>query len=222
MALIECKNLILGYEGRRVIEDLNFRVDKGQYLYIIGENGAGKSTLMKSILGLHKPSDGQINFGDNLKQKEIGYIPQHRNIQNDFPVTIMEVVLSGCLNRHGKIAIYSKEDKKNALDNLEKLGIRNLKNKCYRELSGGQQQRVLMARALCATKKVLFLDEPMSGVDTETSRELYSILKELNRQGVTILMISHDLDTLYDNASHVLHLAKDKMFWGTVEEYKYA
>ncbi len=222
MFLIKCENLAAGYEGKKVIDNLNFKVEPGQYVCIIGENGAGKSTLIKCVLGLHKPSQGKILFGEGLKQNQIGYIPQKSSAQNDFPGTVMEVVLSGCLNNHGRIAIYNKQDKLKAISNMERLGISDLKNKCFRELSGGQQQRTLMARALCATKKILFLDEPMAGLDPEASESLYMLLESLNKEGLTILMVSHDLDGVYQNASHILDLTKRKFFWGTVEEYKNA
>lgn len=222
MSLISCENLVLGYEGKEVVRNLCFKVEEGQYLCIIGENGAGKTTLMKGILGLHKPISGEIVFGEGLKQNEIGYIPQQSSMQKDFPASVMEVVLSGCLNSHGKLAFYNKQDRAKALENMDKLGILPLKSKCYRELSGGQQQRVLMARALCAAKKVLFLDEPMAGLDPETSESLYECLNDLNKEGITILMISHDLEGVLENGSDILELKKDRTFFGSVEEYKNA
>lgn len=218
--LISCENITLGYDGKELIKGLSFQVKDGSYTGIIGENGAGKTTLMKGILGLHKILDGKISFLEGLKQTEIGYIPQQSSLQKDFPATVMEVVLSGRLSNHGLIAFYNKTDKEKAINNMKKMGIDHLKNKSYRELSGGQQQRVLMARALCAAKKVLFLDEPMAGLDPESSEALYKILDDLKQEGMTILMVSHDLNGVFENADHILEITKEKIFFGTKEEYR--
>ena len=192
--LIECKNLTAGYEGMPVVKDLSFNVSAGDYLCIVGENGSGKSTLMKTILGLRSALSGEIIFGDGLKQTEIGYLPQQTAAQKDFPATVREVVLSGCLGRKGLSPFYSKADKKLCDDNIELLGITGIARRSYRNLSGGQQQRVLLARALCATGKLLLLDEPVSGLDPMVTAEMYEIISRLNReQGITIIMISHDL-----------------------------
>lgn len=220
MALIECDNLDIGYEGRNVIKNLSFQIEEGQYICIVGENGAGKTTLMKSILGLHKCSGGKIKFSEGLHRDEIGYIPQQSSAQKSFPATVWEVVLSGCMNSHKGLVFYNKQDRERALQNMERLGIRELKNKSYGDLSGGQQQRVLMARALCATKKILFLDEPMAGLDPETSQGLYSMLEEINRLGITIVMVSHDLRGVMQHAEYILDLTKGKEFFGKVEEYR--
>ena len=205
--LIECKNLTAGYEGMPVVKDLSFNVSAGDYLCIVGENGSGKSTLMKTILGLRSPLSGEIIFGDGLKQTEIGYLPQQTAAQKDFPATVREVVLSGCLGRKGLSPFYSKADKKLCDDNIELLGITGITHRSYRNLSGGQQQRVLLARALCATGKLLLLDEPVSGLDPMVTAEMYEIISRLNReQGITIIMISHDLQGAY--------------FFGTTAEYR--
>ena len=165
MALLSCQDLSLGYEGKAILEHISFAVNPGDYLCIVGENGSGKSTLMQTILGLHHPLRGTVKTGDGLKQNEIGYLPQQTQVQKDFPASVWEIVLSGCPGRQRLLPFYTKEDKRLALENLEKMGITHLKKRCYRELSGGQQQRVLLARALCATKKLLLLDEPVSGPD---------------------------------------------------------
>ncbi|MBN7773412.1 metal ABC transporter ATP-binding protein [Clostridium aminobutyricum] len=219
MALITCKDLILGYEGKPIIGNLNFEVNDGDYLCILGENGAGKTTLMKNILGISKPIGGSIQFGEGMKQNEIGYIPQQSSAQRDFPATVYEVVLSGCLNSHGSIAFYNAKDKKKVESNLERLGILQLKKRSYRELSGGQQQRVLLARALCATKRVLFLDEPMAGLDPKATQDFYELLKSLNNEGITLVMISHDLRGVKENAKQVLHLENGETFYGNLSEY---
>lgn len=217
MSQIVCKNLIVGYEGQVVRDNINFKVDKGDYLCIVGENGSGKSTLMKTLLSLKKPISGEIIFGDGLKSNEIGYLPQQSTIKKDFPATNFEIVLSGNLN-HSKV-FYGKQDKERALEAMRRLNIENFKDKCFRELSGGQQQRVMLARALCATEKVLLLDEPVSGLDPKVTQEMYELVKDLNeRDKITIIMISHDLIDALKYATHILHIGRE-IFFGTKEEY---
>lgn len=218
MSILAAKYLSLGYEGKVILGDINFNIEKGDYLCIVGENGAGKSTLMKTVLGLIDPIRGEIEFGDGLKKNEIGYLPQQTLIQRDFPASVEEIVISGCQGRAGMKPFYSKEEKMLARDNMERMGITHLSKRCYRELSGGQQQRVLLARALCATRKVLLLDEPAAGLDPMVMAELYTLIKKLNDDGITIIMISHDIDVAVKYASHVLHIDK-KPFFGTREEY---
>ncbi len=218
MAQLTCSNLTLGYEGHAVLSDLSFEVNAGDYLCIVGENGSGKSTLMKTILGLMKPLEGSIRRGDGLKENEIGYLPQQTAAQKDFPATVWEIVLSGCQGRTGWRPFYSREEKENARRNMERMGITGFAGRCYRELSGGQQQRVLLARALCATRKALLLDEPVSGLDPVVTQDMYALIQGLNREGVTIMMISHDLHAASDYATHVLHLGH-KIFFGTRDEY---
>ena len=193
MAYLTVKNLSVGYENRGVAENIDFIVNKGDYLCIVGENGSGKSTLMKTLLGLKSPTSGEIVFGDGLKRNEIGYLPQQTAVQRDFTASVYEVVLSGCVGKNGWRPFYSGADKALAKENIEKMGITELANRCYRELSGGQQQRVLLARALCATKKILLLDEPVAGLDPRVTVEMYHTIAQLNTDGVTIIMISHDI-----------------------------
>ncbi len=220
MAQLTCENVILGYEKTAVTGCINFTLNKGDYLCIIGDNGSGKSTLMKGILGLRKPMEGTITFGDGLKQNEIGYMPQQTVVQKDFPASVEEIVISGCLSRSGWKPFFTKKDKALADEMLAKMEILDLKKRSYRELSGGQQQRVLLARALCATQKMLLLDEPVAGLDPETTEEFYELVKKLNRkEGVTILMVSHDMQAVSKYASHVLNLVKDPVFFGTRDEY---
>lgn len=220
MALISCKNVSLGYEGKAIVSELNFEVNKGDYLCIIGENGSGKSTLMKTLLGQKSVLEGKIEFGDGLKQNEIGYLPQQTVVQKDFPASVKEIVLSGCLNSNGMKPFFSKAQKKLALENMEKLGITELSGRCYRELSGGQQQRVLLARALCATKKLLILDEPVAGLDPIVTEHLYNIIKDINKEGITVIMVSHDIKAAVEYASHVLHIGQTPLFHGTKEDYE--
>ncbi len=225
MAQLTCENVILGYEKTAVTGCINLKVKKGDYLYIVGDNGSGKSTLMKGILGLRKPMEGRITFSDGLKQNEIGYMPQQTIVQKDFPASVEEIVVSGCLGRNGLRPFFTKKDKELADEMLAKMEILNLKKRSYRELSGGQQQRVLLARALCATRKMLLLDEPVAGLDPETTEEFYELIKKLNsEEEVTILMVSHDMHAMSKYASHVLNLVKEPIFFGTKEEYlaKYA
>ena len=217
---IICENVTLGYEGHIVSQDVTFSVAQGDYLCIVGENGAGKSTLMKAILGLHPPLSGQLAFGDGLRQNELGYLPQQTSLQRDFPASVQEVVLSGCLNRCGLRPFYLRAERELARNRMDRLGILPLRGRCYRELSGGQQQRVLLARALCATRKLLLLDEPVSGLDPAATADMYAIIRRLNREdGITIVMISHDLSSAVREADHILHLSHRPLFFGTTAEY---
>jgi len=219
MAQLTCQNLTVGYDGRTVLQGLNFEVNPGDYLCILGENGSGKSTLMKTILGLQAPIGGRILTGDGLRKNEIGYLPQQTQAQKDFPASVREIVLSGCQGRCGSRPFYSKEEKRLAEENIGKMGIGSLTKRCYRELSGGQQQRVLLARALCATRKMLLLDEPVSGLDPRVTAEMYGLIETLNREeGITVMMISHDISAALKYASHILHIG-DSVFFGTKTDY---
>ena len=222
MALLTCKNLSLGYEGREIIKDLSFAVNAGDYLCIVGENGSGKSTLMKTLLGLTPPMGGEIVFGDGLEQRHLGYLPQQTVVQRDFPASVREIVLSGCQNRCGLRPFYNREEKRLAEETMEQLGLTPLADRCYRELSGGQQQRVLLARSLCATGKLLLLDEPVSGLDPVVTAELYQLINRLNRDsGITVVMISHDIHVALRYATHILHIGGGtKNYFGTKNEYR--
>jgi zinc transport system ATP-binding protein len=220
MAQINCKNLVLGYEKKVVSRDISFEVNKGDYLCVVGDNGSGKTTLMKALLGLLKPIDGEITLGDGLKSGDIGYLPQQTEAQRDFPASVEEVVLSGCIGHLGFLPIYGRREKLRAHKNLRRLGIDGLQKRSFRELSGGQQQRVLLARALCAADKMLVLDEPTSGLDPAATAEMYSLIESLNKNdGITVIMISHDLDAALKYSSHILHVGYTPRFFGTKEEY---
>lgn len=219
MALLNVSGVSLGYEGHPIVSNLDFRVEKGDYLCIVGENGSGKSTLMKTILGQKHVINGKIEFSDGLKQNEIGYLPQQTEVQKDFPASVKEIVLSGCINSCGFRPFYSKSQKALAEENMKKLGIDDIAKKCYRELSGGQQQRVLLARALCATKKLLVLDEPVAGLDPLVTQNLYQLISEINRDGITVVMVSHDIHAAAEYASHILHISHEPLFFGTKEDY---
>jgi len=208
MALIECKDLCVGYGSKTVQEKLNFSIDKGDYFFIIGENGSGKSTLLKTILSFIKPLDGEIDFSPEWNRKDIGYLPQTSEIQKTFPATVWEIVLSGCQANLGWFPFYKNSDIQKAKQNLKKLEILNLAKKSFKELSGGQQQRVLFARALCAAKSVLIMDEPAKGFDSEITGKMYEIISELNKSGLTVITISHDLEAAEKYGSRILKLGK--------------
>lgn len=216
MPLINVNNVTMGYEGIPVLENLSFTVNEGDYLCIVGENGSGKSTLMKGILGLNSPSSGEIIY-DNLDKSQIGYLPQKKMMQKDFPASVMEVVLSGCISRKMHI-FHNKQDKSLAYKNLEMVNMLDHKKKSFSELSGGQQQRVLLARALCATEKVIVLDEPVTGLDPIATADMYSLIKDINLKGITVIMVTHDINSAIRNASHILHIS-DTTFFGTAHQY---
>ena len=217
--LLDCRDAALGYEGKPVWEHLNFQVHSGDYVCIVGENGSGKSTLVKSLLGLLHPMAGEIVRSPSLRSGAIGYLPQQTKAQKDFPATVTEVVRSGFLSGKGMRFFYTPKEKSTALMHMGKLGVLELKDRCYRELSGGQQQRVLLARALCATQKMLLLDEPVSGLDPKVTAEMYALIQKLNYEdGITVVMISHDLNAALQYASHILHIG-DTVFFGTKAAY---
>ena len=217
MPQIVCENASLGYDGKPIVTGLNFMVNAGDYLCIVGENGSGKSTLMKTILNLTPPLAGSI-YMEGLKPTQIGYLPQQTQVQRDFPASVLEIVLSGFQGQRGWRPFYTKEEKAAASANLKKLGLEGFERRCYRELSGGQQQRVLLARALCATQKCLLLDEPISGLDPKATAQMYEIIEQLHREGITIIMISHDVGVALADATHILHIGKH-LFFGTKESY---
>ena len=221
MAQLTCQRLCVGYDGQSVLQDLTFELLAGDYLCIVGENGSGKSTLMKTILGLQMPISGRILTGDGLRKNEIGYLPQQTQLQRDFPASVAEVVRSGCINQmHGR-PFYSRTDRARAQENMERMGIEDLAHHSYQALSGGQQQRVLLARALCATRKLLLLDEPVTGLDPVATGELYNLIKLVNLcNDITVIMVTHDIDAALRYATHVLHLGHQQLFFGTAAEYK--
>ncbi len=218
MSQLICRDLCLGYDGREIVHGLNFEIDAGDYLCIVGENGSGKSTLMRTLLGLQPPMSGKVLTGEGLLQKEIGYLPQQTAVQKDFPATVREIVISGFQGRCGLRPFYTKEEKRIAEENIERMGISHLAKRCYRELSGGQQQRVLLARALCATGKMLLLDEPVSGLDPKATAEMYRLIEKLNSDGITVIMISHDMEAALSYADRILHIG-NTVFFGTKQEY---
>ena len=220
MSLITCKNASFAYEGHIAVSGLNFEVESGDYLCIVGENGSGKSTLIKGLLRLKNPETGSITLSEGLLANEIGYLPQQTAAQKDFPASVYEVVLSGRLGSCGLRPFYSKQDKMITEQNIERLGITALKNRCYRELSGGQQQRALLARALSSTKKLLLLDEPVAGLDPVVTQELYKLIEQINKQtGITVIMVSHDISSAVKYANKILHLNSAQLFFGSAADY---
>lgn len=221
MSLLQCKDVSMGYEGKTMLQNINFQVNEGDYLCIVGENGSGKSTLLKGLLRLKSLAGGEIILGDGLLQKEIGYLPQRLPFQKNFPASVYEIVLSGRLNQLGWRPFYTKEDKRIVRERMEWMGIWHLKKESFSVLSGGQQQRVMLARALCATSKLLVLDEPVTGLDPIVTKEMYDLILRINReQNITIIMVSHDTKASMEQATHILHLGKEQLFFGTCEQYE--
>ena len=213
MKQLVCKHVTIAYEKEAVVNDLSFQVEEGEYVSIIGENGAGKSTLLKAVLGLIKIRSGEISFENGFKGNKIGYLSQQNPLQKDFPASVREIVLSGCQNHLGFWPFYRTKEKKYAEEMMKKLQITHLSKRCYRELSGGQQQRVLLARALCATRKILLLDEPVSGLDPQMTEEMYRLIEKINREDkITIIMISHDIRGAMEYASHILQIGQEVIF----------
>jgi len=220
MSILSCNQLNVQYDNTQALKNVSFELNEGDYLCIVGDNGSGKSTLMKAILGLVSPKSGSIQYGENLHRNEIGYLPQQTIVQRDFPASVYEVVLSGCLNKRGWRPFYTKNEKNRALENLRKLKIEHLQHKSYRDLSGGQQQRVLIARALCASEKILLLDEPVTGLDPVTTDNLYQLIAELNKvYGMSIIMVTHDMNSGLEHATKILQLNKEVLFYGTPDAY---
>ncbi|MBE6794658.1 MAG: ABC transporter ATP-binding protein [Ruminococcaceae bacterium] len=219
MALLKAYNLALGYDGKKVLSNLNFTVETGDFVSVIGENGSGKTTLIKGILGLIGKTEGSIEFSDGLAQNNIGYLGQKTNISRDFPASVEEIVMSGFLNSKLSGLFYSKAQRQDALRLMERTGIIHLRKASFSQLSGGQQQRVLLCRALCATSKLILLDEPITGLDPIASSEFYTLLKELNNEGVTVIMVTHDVTSAIRLSSHILYLGKNTSFFGNTHEY---
>ena len=221
MNCLEVKDLTLSYGGQPVITDLSFSVENGDYLCIVGENGSGKTTLLQGILGLIQPQKGSITFADKRTRKSIGYLPQQQKVQRDFPASVLEVVHSGFQNSGLFSFDFTESKRRKAHDVMHNLKIEHsLKHKCFRELSGGQRQKVLLARALCATDKLLLLDEPVTGLDPVSTAEMYRIIRKLNDDGMTVIMISHDIKTAVSEASNILHISNTGFFFGSSDEYK--
>lgn len=222
MQIIKCENVNLAYEGLTVAKDVSFSINKGDYCSIIGRNGSGKSTLLKALLGLKQPESGTIEYCGGLKKSDIGYLAQQTPVQKDFPASVGEVVLSGCLKSGSFKPFFSRAEKNLAAQKMELLGISDIKNKCFRELSGGQQQRVLLARAMCSAKKILFLDEPVTGLDPVVTTEFFNIINDMHSNGITIVMVSHDIHCAVKYSTRILHMDGGIIFDGTAKEYAHS
>ena len=218
MDLIQIKDLCFSYPTRKdTLKHININVEEGSFTCIVGENGSGKSTLLKCILGLNKGYTGEI-----IREDRIGYLPQKSEIQSHFPASIEEVVMTGTIANNVKSVFYKKEDKENAKNVMQELGIYDIRKKCFADLSGGQQQRVLIARALCATKKVIVLDEPTNGLDPSIAKQIYDLLDTLKKEvGITILMVSHDIERALNYADSVVEISNGEVvFTGSPSDFK--
>ncbi len=219
MSLIELKNLTLGYDKKVVLKNINLEIEENDFICIVGPNGSGKSTLVKGILGLIKPMKGKVIYND-LKKNFIGYMPQETKVDSNFPASVFEIVLSGTLNKKRFNPFYTKEEKENVLDILKLLKIDRLKNKSFQDLSGGQRQKVLLARSLVATSKLLILDEPSNNLDMKSKEELYNTIIDLNKnRGITVLMITHDLDHHNLIGNKIISLQEEEVFYGTTKQF---
>jgi len=220
MPFIACQGASFGYEGNTAVTGLDFEVRRGDYLCVVGENGSGKSTLLKGLLRLVAPVQGKVEYGGGLAPADIGYLPQQTAAQKDFPATAYEVILSGRLGSRGLRPFYGRRDRQVTEQNIARLGLGELRQRCYRELSGGQQQRVLLARALCATERLLLLDEPVAGLDPLVTAELYALIERINREsGLTVVMVSHDIPSAVRYAGKILHLQGRQAYFGSTQEY---
>ena len=220
MAQLKCENLSIGYGGKTIAQDINFSAEAGNYICIVGENGSGKSTLVKCLLNLTAPLSGQITLGDGMMPSDIGYLPQQTEIQKDFPASVNEVIMSAFSGKHKFLPFFKKSERKKAECEMTRLGISDLRNRCYRELSGGQQQRVFLARALCAASKMIVLDEPVNGLDPHVTSQMYDIINKINHEDkITVIMVSHDVRAAIKYSSHILHIGHDSTFFGTRNEY---
>lgn len=217
--LIQLKETAFAYDGKPVTPSMSFSIGKGEYISILGENGSGKTTLLKGLLQMKEPYQGGIVFAEEMAKHYIGYLPQQSGLQKDFPASVTEIVSSGRLNRHKMFAFYTPADRQAVKDVLSRLSIEDLAESSFRNLSGGQQQRVLLARALVASDGILLLDEPTTGLDPIASHEFYKLIRDLNQEGETIIMVSHDVHCVMHDATQVLHLGKDYYFYGPKDEY---
>lgn len=221
MSQIQCKNMSIGYTNKVVLRNINFEINQGEYVFILGDNGVGKTTLLKTLLGLIPPLKGDIIYDSSIKKTSIGYIPQKSKIQQEFPASVYEIVLSGCINKLKWKPFYTKKEKEKVADAMKLLNISHLAKRPYRELSGGQQQRVLLARAFCATDKILILDEPFVGLDNYSTKQLQKSLTKINKElGVTIVIVSHYIEDSLKHSNKLIVLSEDKTYCCLPSEYR--
>ncbi len=218
--ILKCENVALSYDGRTVAENIDFQIDEGDYLCVLGENGSGKTTLINALLGLKKVTGGKIVYGKGVKAENIGYLPQKQSLGADFPACVREIVRTGFLGKRGFRFYYSKEERERAEELMQTLGIADFAKRSFGELSGGQQKRVLLARALCSTENLLILDEPTAALDPIVTEELYEMTKKLNvEEKISVIMVSHDVAAATKYANKILHIKHEQLFFGNTEEY---
>lgn len=217
--LIDVQNLCASYEGRQVLEDVNFSVRQGQWLCIVGENGGGKSTLIRCLLGVVQPTAGNIVYGDGVAPSSIGYLPQQTDCRPDFPSTVREIVRGGLMSRKRAFVFLSRREKQRADEAMETLGITDLAGRKFADLSGGQKQRVLLARTLCASNGLLILDEPATGLDAAAASELLRTVRHIHSMGTTVILSANDAQTAIQYATHMLQLHGKVVFSGTSQQY---
>jgi ABC-type Mn2+/Zn2+ transport system ATPase subunit len=215
--IIDVRGLTVGYRGDPAIEDISFHIHVGERIAIIGQNGAGKSTLLKAIMGLLTPRAGVITIADEGRNR-LGYVPQHEDVNWDFPVTVRDVVMMGCARQIGWLRWPRSEHHARVRLALERVGLAHLADRQVGELSGGQRRRVFIARALAQQADILILDEPFSGVDASAQAELMDVLDALNRDGLTILLSTHDLDLAFHRFDRVMALQRKLIAFGAAQE----
>ena len=220
MTLFSCQSISLSYDKTAVLTDLTFSVSRGDYLCIVGENGSGKSTLMKALLGLIPTASGAIDFQEGFSRRSVAYLAQQNEVQKEFPASVWEVVLSGRLSTKGVLSFYNQKDKEIATKVMEELAITPYRNRSFRELSGGQQQRVLLARALVSGAELLLVDEPTTGLDPLVTQDFYRLIERAHQNGMTVVMVTHDVEAAVKYATHILHLQNKPLFFGTKEAYR--
>ena len=217
MDLINIKNLFFKYQKTEVLENVNLTIKDDDFLAIIGPNGGGKSTLLKLILGLLPLQSGTIE--KNIENNQVGYVPQNTNLNIDFPITALEVVLMGHISSKKRLFGYSKDEISCALESLNQVGMKDYANKKIGDLSGGQRQRVFIARALCSNPKIMLLDEPTASIDVKGQQEIYELLRELNKT-ICIVVVSHDLSILLNYAKNVAHINRSLVYHSLAEVQK--
>ena len=197
--IVELENVTAGYEGHVVLSDVDLRIMPGDFVGFLGPSGSGKTTLLRTILGASKMFGGQARVDGRVvtrRRSRAGYVPQLETIDWNFPVTVEEVVMMGFIRGNPLFPWHRKQDWRVAREMMERLGIAHLEGRHIRQLSGGQQQRVFLARALVSNPPLLLLDEPTSGVDIKTRDEVMHLLHELNHQGITIAMTTHEINAV--------------------------
>lgn len=219
MAILSVQNLCASYEGRRVLTDISFEVNRGDYLCIVGESGVGKSTLMRCLMGMTKPDAGSVAYGEGVRPSLIGYLPQQGDYRPDFPSSVKEIVRSGLIGRKRAFIWFGAGEKEKVRKAMEQLGIWDLRDRRYCDLSGGQKQRALLARTLVATDSLMALDEPATGLDAVATSELFETVRQIHESGVTVVMSANDAKVALLYATHILQLRGRALFFGSAQQY---